>query len=121
MTMVNLSSITRGSIWFVDLNPTVGHEHAKRRPCLVISANGYNQNGAGLVVVLPITSRKRDLFWQVPLQPVETGLEKESYVICDQIRSVSLLRFSACPVGRVSDYTMAAVEKRSSVLLALIV
>lgn len=118
--MINPNNIIRGSVWFIDLDPTVGHEQAKKRPCLVISADSYNQGYAGLAVVLPITSRERDLFWYVSLPASESGLEKQSYIMCNQIRTVSLQRFSSRCFGTVSDYTLTNVEKRLTVLLALI-
>jgi mRNA interferase MazF len=52
-----VAQITRGEIWLADLNPSRGHEQAGKRPCLIISVNMFNQGAAGLVVVLPITSK----------------------------------------------------------------
>jgi len=40
--MNNNDRIGRGEIWLVDLNPTVGHEQAKCRPCVVISPEIFN-------------------------------------------------------------------------------
>lgn len=114
--MINNRNLTRGSIWLVDLDPTVGHEQAKRKPCLIISADSYNQGPAGLAVVLPITSRSRELYWYVALG-VESGLDKKSYVMCDQIRSVSLARFAPSCLGFVSDYVLHQIEERLKILL----
>lgn len=115
--MINTKNLIRGSVWFVNLDPTIGHEQAKNRPCLVVSANSYNQGESGLVVVVPITSRKRELFWMVPIGKQETMLEKESYIMCDQIRTVSLQRFTSQCLGVVSDYTVSLVEERLKILL----
>ena len=115
--MINPKNVIRGSVWFVNLDPTIGHEQAKNRPCLVVSADSYNQGDSGLVVIIPITSRKRELFWIVPMQAHETNLEKESYIICDQIRTVSLQRFTSKCLGIASDFTMKHVEKRLKILL----
>lgn len=117
--MVNRKNLHRGSVWLVDYDPTRGHEQAKCRPCLVVSADTYNQNLAGLVVVLPITSQSRDLYWYVPITPPEAGLDKESYVICDQIRSLSVQRFLPKMLGMVSDYTMDHIDERLKILLYL--
>ena len=119
--MINPRNLVRGSIWFVDLNPTVGHEQAKRRPCIVMSADSYHQGYSGLALVLPITSRQRELFWYVSLDAPESGLDKKSYVICDQIRSVSLKRFSSSCLGFVNDYTLQQIEERLKKVLYLIV
>lgn len=118
--MINPKNIVRGSVWLVDLDPTLGHEQAKRRPCVVVSADTYNQNSMGLVVVMPITSRERNLYWYVSLVPPEGGLDKKSYIMCDQLRNLSIQRFSPTMLGLVSDYTMSQVEERLRVLLYLI-
>ncbi len=118
--MINPKNLVRGSIWLVDLDPTKGHEQAKKRPCIVISADTYNQGPAGLTVIVPITSRARDFYWQVPLGSSETGLEKSSYAICDQVRNVSLMRFAPKCFGFVSDYVLEQIEERLKVLFSLI-
>jgi mRNA interferase MazF len=117
LKMINPKNIIRGSVWFVNLDPTMGHEQAKKRPCLVMSANTYNQGPAGLAVILPITSRYREIYWQVAINPPEGGLDKKSYVICDQIRSLSLTRFSQQCVGFVNDHIMEQIEERLMILL----
>lgn len=118
--MINSRIILRGSIWLVDLDPTVGHEQAKRRPCIVVSANTYNQGYAGLVLILPITSQKRDLYWYVSLAPSEGGLDKQSYIICDQVRSLSIQRFSSKMLGMASDYVIDQIEERLKVLFHIV-
>ena len=54
---------SRGAVWLVDLNPTKGHEQAGIRPGLVVSNDIFNHGPAGLVVLLPLTTRDR----QIPL------------------------------------------------------
>jgi len=120
LKMINPKNLIRGSVWLVDLDPTRGHEQAKKRPCLVISANNYNQGQAGLAVIMPITSRPRELFWYVPLDSSQGGLDKKSYIICDQVRNVSLQRFSSTCLGFVSDLVLEQVEERLHVLFYLI-
>ncbi len=120
LRMINPKNLIRGSVWLVDLDPTVGHEQAKMRPCLVISANTYNHGCAGLAVIMPITSCYRELYWNVSINPPEGGLNKKSYVICDQVRSLSLMRFSTKWLGFVNDYTMEQIEERLKVLFYLV-
>ena len=59
----------RGEIWMTDLDPTRGHEKAGKRPALVVSADMFNRGPAGLVVVLPLTSRAKGIRSHVPLIP----------------------------------------------------
>jgi mRNA interferase MazF len=119
LKMINPKKLIRGSVWFVDLDPTIGHEQAKRRPCVVVSADTYNQGCAGLVIVMPITSRQRELYWYVPLNQMEGGLDKQSYIICDQVRNLSVQRFSTKMLGVVSDYTLDQIDERLKVLFYL--
>ena len=44
----------RGDIIRVDFDPQAGHEHAGRRPALIVSPQSYNQK-VGLVLLCPIT------------------------------------------------------------------
>jgi mRNA interferase MazF len=119
MALMNKSKINRGDVWLIDLDPTVGHEQAKLRPCVIISVDGYNDGPAGLFIVVPITSRFRPIPWYVAVKPPEGGLTKPSYVICDQVRSVSIERFEGSFLGSVSPQTMKNIDQRVAMLLNL--
>lgn len=60
---------SRGEIWLVDLNPTRGHELAGIRPALVVSVDLFNHGPAGLVVVLPLTTRLKGIPFHVEVAP----------------------------------------------------
>ncbi len=108
----------RGEVWLVDLDPTRGHEQAGRRPTLVISADLFNSGPAGLVVVLPITSRGRRVLWHVELLPPDGGVRVQSFIQCEAIRSISKERFVQ-RWGSVSASVFAEVERRLRILLGL--
>jgi mRNA interferase MazF len=108
----------RGEVWLVDLNPVKGHEQAGRRPALVISVDLFNQGGAELVVVLPITAQEKHIPLHVSLEPPEGGLEKASYIKCEDIRSISTGRLVA-KLGAVTPKKLALVEDRIKILLGL--
>ncbi len=116
MTKVNPR---RGEIWYVDLDPTVGREQAKRRPCLVISVEQYNLSPADLVVVLPMTSKDKKIPWHVVVDVRQSGLKQTSFVMCDQIRTVSKERFHGKKLGFLSDLLLKAIETRLCILLDL--
>jgi mRNA interferase MazF len=109
---------SRGDIWTVDLDPTCGHEQAGRRPALVVSVDLFNRGPAGLVVVLPITSKAKGVPLHVPLAPPEGGVKTASYVKCEDIRSISKERL-AKRLGCVSPDTLHEVEDRLAVLLGM--
>ena len=82
----------RGQIWFVLLDPVVGHEIGKTRPALVIS-NDRNNQFADTVTVLPITSKTEKIYpFEILLSKEETYLPKDSKVKCNQIRTVDKKR-----------------------------
>ena len=70
------------SVVIVNLNPTVGSEIQKTRPCLVISPNEMNYSN---VIVAPMTSKKKDY-------PTRVQLKVDSFVVLDQIRTISTKR-----------------------------
>jgi mRNA interferase MazF len=51
----------RGEIWLVNLDPVQGHEQGGKRPALVVSDDTFNQGPAGLVLVVPNTSRQKSI------------------------------------------------------------
>jgi mRNA interferase MazF len=109
---------SRGEIWFVDLNPVRGHEQAGKRPALVVSVDLFNGGPAGLIVVLPITTREKGIPFHVEIYPPESGLPEKSFIKCEDIRSISKERLLS-PAGEVSPPAMAAVEDRLRILLNL--
>ncbi len=113
---MSLELPSRGEIWMVDLNPTRGHEQARVRPALVVSADTFNHGPAGLVVVLPITSRDKGIVLHVPVTPPEGGLALPSYIKIEDLRSVARERLLR-RLGQVSVATMARMADRLRVLL----
>jgi len=108
----------RGEIWYADLAPARGHEQGGRRPALVVSADTFNTGPAGLVVILPLTTRDRGIPLQVAIDPPEGGMRRRSFVKCEDVRSVDARRLSR-RVGAVGAATMAEVEDRLRMLLGL--
>ena len=77
----------RFDIFWVNLEPTIGSEITKTRPCVIISPNELNYLQTRLIA--PITSRS----FSAPFR-VDFVLEgKEARILCDQIRCVSVKRF----------------------------
>lgn len=109
----------RGEMWYCDLNPTQGHEQRGVRPCVVVSHNGFNRSGSGLVLVLPITSKGKALPFRVPVEPPEGGLSAPSFVLCEALRSVALTRLQGSALGTLRPSTMQAITTHLQHLLAL--
>jgi mRNA interferase MazF len=75
----------RGEIWWANLDPTVGSEIAKTRPCLVISNSVINEHRR-TVVVIPLTSSPR------PAPPVMVSVMcsgQPAVAVIDQVRAIA--------------------------------
>ena len=83
----------RGELYWVRLDPTIGSEIAKTRPCLVIS-NDVGNRYSDRVTVAPITASglNRIYPYEVLIKAGEGGLIEDSKVMLDQIRSVDKRR-----------------------------
>jgi mRNA interferase MazF len=81
-----VADIKRFEIYLVKLNPTVGSEIQKTRPCIVISPN--EMNGLKTVIVAPLTSKGFDFVFR----PKITFDNKNGLVLLDQIRTVDKTR-----------------------------
>ncbi len=107
-----------GEIWRIDFDPTQGHEQAGVRPGLVISNDAFNHGPARMVIVLPITTRFRNIPIHVRVDPPEGGLPAVSYVKCEDVRAVSTGRLKRRH-GVVSAKIMEEVADSLRILLNL--
>lgn len=75
-------SYNQYEVVIVNLNPTVGSEIEKTRPCLIISPKEMNCDN---VIVAPMTSANKDY-------PTRVKLKDDSFIALDQIRTISTQR-----------------------------
>jgi len=115
---MSASEPSRGDVWSIRLDPTLGREQAGTRPALVVSVDKFNHGPAGLIVVLPIASKDKKQPIHVRVRPPEGGLSMLNFVKCEDIRSVPKQRLRQFH-GTVSAQTMAEVEERIRILLNL--
>ena len=81
--------VKRFDVYLVNLDPTVGSEIQKTRPCLVISPDEMNRN-IKTVIVAPMTSVIKDYPSRVPC----TFRKKKGQVVLDQIRTLDKTRLA---------------------------
>ncbi len=106
-------------MWVVDLDPTVGREQAKTRPCLIVSADAFNESGAELVLAAPITPKASGRIpWHVEVRAGEGGLRRGGHVMCEAVRSVSKERLKE-RWDTADDYTLRLVADKLMVLFDL--
>lgn len=102
--------VNRFDVFLVALDPTVGHEIKKTRPCAIISPNEMNHH-IGTVIVAPMTTRGRDYPTRVPC----TFQGTQGQVVLDQIRTVDKTRL----VKKLGRLSTPAAERLVSVLIEM--
>lgn len=101
-----------------NLSPHEGREQAGARPVLIVSFDRLNQGPSGLVIVVPFTSRGKDLPLHVRVSPPEGGLKVESWAECEHIRSISVGRLTSY-LGEISGDSMSVIEQMIRRILVL--
>ena len=91
----------RGEIWLVNLDPTVGSEIKKSRPCVIVSPAELNDH-LRTVIVAPMTSKGFSAPFRIPVTHAGT----KGLIVLDQMRTVDKLRL-AKKLGTVSSRTLA--------------
>lgn len=104
-------------IWRADLEPTEGHEQGETRPVLIVSSSFHLRlTGNALLSVLPLTTVARPgLLHRVPL----ATKDGTSYVITEQIRTISRRRLVGQPLLRLDADDVATVREILSQMLDL--
>ena len=97
------ASISRGDVHLVRLDPTLGSEIRKTRPCLVVSPDELNQH-LRTVIVAPMTTGGQDYPWRVACR----FQKRTGFVALDQLRTVDSERLVK-RVGRLSSTTTTEV------------
>jgi len=95
--------VKRGEIWLVALDPTVGTEISKSRPCVIVSPPELNQH-LRTVIVVPMTSKGFAAPFRVPVTHAGT----KGLIVLDQIRTVDKIRLFK-RLGAVTAKTLSTV------------
>jgi mRNA interferase MazF len=102
----------RGDVHLVRLDPTLGSEIQKTRPCLVVSPNELNAH-LRTVIVAPMTTAGRAYPWRVPCR----FQRRSGFVALDQLRTVDAERLVR-RLGRLSPQTITTVLQRLQEMFA---
>lgn len=111
--------IKRGEIYFAHLNPVVGSEQGGTRPVLVVQNDVGNQYSP-TTIVLAITSQinKAKLPTHVEVNAAMIGLDKNSVILAEQIRTIDKTRLQQ-RVAMLNDEVMQRVDHALMVSLEL--
>jgi len=101
-----------GEIWLATVDPTVGGEIQKTRPCVVVSRAEMNEH-LRTVIMAPMATGSRPAGFRVPLTfQVKTGL-----IVLDQIRTLDRVRLVK-RLGALRRPTLAATLQTLQAMFA---
>lgn len=99
-----------GEVWRTALGPIQGSEQDGLRPVIVVSNDWFNEYNRRMVLTLPITRTNRGIRYQVQIPAGEGGLNADSVIMCEQVRSIDRIRLKE-KLGDASPETLAAVRR----------
>ena len=111
--------VKRGDIYYADLSPVVGSEQGGVRPVLIIQ-NDIGNKYSPTVIAAAITSRinKAKMPTHIELMAKEYGLNKDSVILLEQIRTIDKRRLRE-RIGRIDDGLMVSVNDALSISFGL--
>lgn len=111
--------VKRGDIFYADLSPVVGSEQGGIRPVLVVQ-NDVGNKYSPTVIAAAITSRinKAKLPTHIEIEAAQYGLQKDSVVLLEQIRTIDKKRLRE-KIGRLDEIQMVKVNDAISVSFGL--
>ena len=104
--------INQYDIFWVNLNPTVGHEIKKVRPCVVISPNEMNLN-IDTVIIAPMTTKSRNYPTRIKIY----FERKTGWIVLDQIRAIDKSRLKE----KASHLKEIEIMKTKSILKEMLI
>lgn len=104
--------IDQYDVVLVNLDPTIGHEIKKSRPCTVISPNEMNHN-ISTIIIAPMTTKSHDYPSRVK---INFNL-KDGWVVIDQIRTIDKGRI----IKKLGNIDKKTITKIKSVIKEMLV
>lgn len=99
--------ISQYEIVLINLDPTIGSEMKKTRPCVVISPNEMNKY-LQTIVIAPLTSSSKKYPTRVEIKQEKT----KGWIVLDQIRTVNRIRI----VKKFGTLTVKEIEKTKAII-----
>lgn len=108
--------INRGRTFYVDLDPTKGHEQSGIRSVIVVSAPEFS--AAGILTVVPTTTQKLDRVrpYEVFI-PAGHGLPEDSKTLTNQLRTIDIAERLGDPIGQIDDDLLLQLDRALLIVL----
>lgn len=117
-----MKPLQRGLVINVNLDPTLGSETGKTRPCVIVTNDVYNQR-VPVIQVVPITEwsdKKGQIITNVVIEPNSTnGLSKKSVADCLQTRPIDHRHRLVKIRGKLDDATMQRIDQALKMIFDL--
>ena len=116
---VNDLIVKKGDIFFADLSPVIGSEQGGVRPVLVIQ-NDVGNKYSPTVIVAAVTSQinKAKLPTHVEVGALGNGLNKDSVVLLEQLRTINKRRLNE-KIGHVDEGLIGQVNEAIAISLGI--
>jgi mRNA interferase MazF len=110
----------RGEIYWIDLEPIVGSELKKIRPCIIISPDAANQSGP-LIIVAPISKAegKKIYFHEIQLPPGTAALPQDSKIKVFQLRCLDKKRLRGGKIGVLPEDLLEKLNEKIKIVTGL--
>jgi mRNA interferase MazF len=106
----------RGEIWWVNLDPTVGSETAKKRPCVILQ-NDVGNARSETTMVAPLLKGSKAYPFVVSIEvTAENGLDETRGIHLEQMRVVDSRRID-CKLGTLENKYWSEIEKAVCIVL----
>ena len=104
--------IRQYEVYLISLDPTIGREIKKARPCVIISPDEMNKN-ISTVIIAPMTTQSHFYPTRIPLK--FTG--KEAWIVLDQLRTVDRKRL----IKKLGEIEQGIINRVKSVIKEMLV
>ena len=104
--------IKQYDIFLISLDPTVGHEIKKSRPCIIISPDEMNKF-IHTIIIAPMTTKSHDYPTRVPI----TFEHKNGWIVLDQIRTIDKMRL----IKKLGSIDYDTIKKIKSVIKEMLI
>jgi len=104
--------IKQYEVYLISLDPTIGHEIKKARPCVIVSPDEMNKN-ISTIIIAPMTTQSHLYPTRIPFK--FSG--KDAWIVLDQLRTVNRKRL----IKKLGEIEQVIVKRIKSIIKEMLV